>query len=452
MITLQERVHSVPLPEDWHLNKLHRVLRVRKGIKNVGMKEDNLLSLSYGRIIRKDIDSAEGLLPESFETYQIVEPGNIVMRLTDLQNDKRSIRQGLVINRGIITSAYDALDVSKDHDPRFWAYTLLALDLAKYYYSLGAGVRQSIKFADFPNDWIRAPGLKTQTSIADFLDRETARIDQLVEKKERLLEAQKERRLSEVTYLLTNGLKQNVPRKPSGIDWLSDIPAHWEWVRMKDVCREIIDCKNRTPPQFESTEYLVARTTCIKNGEFNPEGGYFTDKVSFNEWTRRGIPQENDVLITREAPMGEACLFPVGAKLCLGQRMMLYRPDLTLIIPKYIIYTIYSSIGENYIGLRRKGSTVGHLRVPEVYNFPCLLPPLEEQADIVRILDARAVRYISLRKLLNQSIARLREFRAALITAAVTGQVDVATWGKKGHADRRLEQIAEEMTEREGTA
>ena len=188
MITLQERVHSSPPPPGWKLNKLHRVLRVRKGFKNLGMQEDNLLSLSYGRIIRKSIDAAEGLLPESFETYQIVEPGNIVMRLTDLQNDKRSLRQGLVKERGIITSAYDALELEKGHDPRFWAYALLALDLAKYYYSLGGGVRQSIKFSDFPNDWISTPNTDTQKAIADFLDRETARIDQLIKKKQRLVE------------------------------------------------------------------------------------------------------------------------------------------------------------------------------------------------------------------------------------------------------------------------
>jgi len=188
VITLQERVHSTPVPNRWKLNKLHRVFRVRKGFKNTGMQEDNLLSLSYGRIVPKNMETAEGLLPESFETYQIVEPGNIVLRLTDLQNDKRSLRQGFVNERGIITSAYDALEVEKGHAPRFWFYALYALDLAKYYYSLGGGVRQSIKFSDFPNDWVAAPDLETQKAIADFLDRETARIDQLIEKKQRFVE------------------------------------------------------------------------------------------------------------------------------------------------------------------------------------------------------------------------------------------------------------------------
>lgn len=100
---------------------------------------------------------------------------------------KRSLRQGLVTQRGIITSAYDAVEVLRGNDPRFWFYSLLALDLAKHYYSLGGGVRQSVKFSDFPNDWVYRPDLATQRQIADFLDRETARIDLLIEKKQRLV-------------------------------------------------------------------------------------------------------------------------------------------------------------------------------------------------------------------------------------------------------------------------
>lgn len=208
MKTLQERVHSAPKPDGWKLDKLHRILRVRQGYKNVGMVENNLLSLSYGRIKRKDIDGAGGLLPESFETYQIVEPGNIVMRLTDLQNDKRSIRQGLVIERGIITSAYDALEATKGNEPRFWAYALLALDRAKYYYSLGGGVRQSINFGDFPNDWVYLPDLASQKRIADFLDTETARVDALIEKKQRLMGVANERIAALVeTAISSDGLQ-----------------------------------------------------------------------------------------------------------------------------------------------------------------------------------------------------------------------------------------------------
>src|SRR5690625_4443774 len=92
----------------------------RSNTRNVGLQETNLLSLSYGRIVKRDIETSEGLLPASFETYQIVEQGDTVLRMTDLQNDKRSIRTGFVQERGIITSAYITVRPNRDViDPRY---------------------------------------------------------------------------------------------------------------------------------------------------------------------------------------------------------------------------------------------------------------------------------------------------------------------------------------------
>jgi restriction endonuclease S subunit len=164
---LQRTVFGNATPAHWEVTKFKHVLRLKKGNLNTGMVEKNLLSLSYGRIVRRDIESSEGLVPESYEGYQIVEPGDIVLRLTDLQNDKKSLRQGLVTERGIITSAYDAVTCRKSDIPEYWYFFLYALDLCKYYYSLGSGVRQSISFADFPNDWIAVPPRVEQRSIAD---------------------------------------------------------------------------------------------------------------------------------------------------------------------------------------------------------------------------------------------------------------------------------------------
>ena len=218
VLTLQERVHGKPKPIGWKTDKLHRVFRVRRSIKNTGMKEDNLLSLSYGRIIQKDIQTSDGLLPENFEGYQIVEPGNIVLRLTDLQNDKRSLRQGLVTQRGIITSAYDAVEVQRDNDARFWFYSLLALDLAKHYYSLGGGVRQSVKFADFPNDWIYCPDLSTQREIADLLDREAAKRDTLKDKTSASIDRLKEYRSALITAAVTGQIDVTTYAKSDATD------------------------------------------------------------------------------------------------------------------------------------------------------------------------------------------------------------------------------------------
>ncbi|KWR73988.1 hypothetical protein RN04_01910 [Arthrobacter sp. W1] len=162
-------------------------------VKNVGMGEQNLLSLSYGKIVRKDINSADGLLPASFETYQIVEPGMTILRFTDLQNDQRSLRSGLVTERGIITSTYVAVDPFA-MAPRFFAYMMRAYDTNKVFYGMGGGVRQGLNFDSIRRLPVPNLPFDEQRAIADYLDQETAQIDALVAKQEEFIELLRERR------------------------------------------------------------------------------------------------------------------------------------------------------------------------------------------------------------------------------------------------------------------
>ena len=174
------------VPAHWDLKPLFTVANERNE-SNRGMLEDNLLSLSYGMIIQKDIDSNDGLLPKSFETYQIVHVGDVVFRLTDLQNDKRSLRTAIAEQRGIITSAYLALAPEKVL-PQFINYLLRAYDVTKVFYSMGGGLRQSLKFSDVKRLPILVPHPEEQTRITIFLDHETGKIDALVEEQEWLIE------------------------------------------------------------------------------------------------------------------------------------------------------------------------------------------------------------------------------------------------------------------------
>lgn len=144
------------------------------------MREKNLLSLSYGKLKRKNIDSAFGLLPESFETYQIINPGNIILRLTDLQNDWTSLRVGLARERGIITSAYLCLCFTKQINPIFAYYLLHLYDLSKVFYWQGNGLRQTMKFDDIKLLPFAFPSYEEQTAIATYLDEKIAHIDRII--------------------------------------------------------------------------------------------------------------------------------------------------------------------------------------------------------------------------------------------------------------------------------
>jgi type I restriction enzyme S subunit len=220
------------IPINWSVCPLFTVAREREEI-NIGNIVQNVLSLSYGKIIDRDVSDNFGLLPDSFETYQIVHEGNIILRLTDLQNDKRSLRVGLVNHPGIITSAYICLKLFRDIEPSYGYYLLHAYDITKVFYSFGGGVRQTMKFEDLKWLPILKPSHDEQHNIAGFLDRETGKIDALIEKKERLIELLQEKRTALITQAVTKGLDSNVPMKDSGVEWLGKIPAHWEAKKIK---------------------------------------------------------------------------------------------------------------------------------------------------------------------------------------------------------------------------
>lgn len=170
------------IPAHWLVHPVYYYYGERKN-KNYLGKEDNLLSLSYGRVVRKDINTSDGLLPESFNTYNIVETGDIIIRPTDLQNDKRSLRTGLVKEHGIITSAYIDLCPIKQVDSRYFYFLLHAYDVMKVFYNMGNGVRQGLNYSEFSRLMVFEPPYEEQVAIADYLETKIIEVDAIIERK-----------------------------------------------------------------------------------------------------------------------------------------------------------------------------------------------------------------------------------------------------------------------------
>lgn len=175
------------IPSHWIVHPVGCFFGERKNINKL-CTEDNLLSLSYGRVIKKDINTNGGLLPESFNTYNIVEADDIIIRPTDLQNDKRSLRTGLVHEHGIITSAYICLRPSKKLDSRYYHFLLHAYDIMKVFYNMGNGVRQGLNYSEFARLLVFEPTYDEQVAIANFLDAKCAEIDASIATKKEQLE------------------------------------------------------------------------------------------------------------------------------------------------------------------------------------------------------------------------------------------------------------------------
>lgn len=194
------------IPSHWEVKRVNDIASQQK-VKNVGLHEKNLLSLSYGKLKRKDIETSFGLLPESFETYQIVNKGNIILRLTDLQNDWTSLRVGLARERGIITSAYLCLRFAKQINPTFAYYVLHTYDLRKVFYWLGSGLRSVMKFDDIKVLPFLLPPLEEQNAIAEYLEAKTAHIEKIVETIHLEIEKLQELRKTLINDVVTGKIK-----------------------------------------------------------------------------------------------------------------------------------------------------------------------------------------------------------------------------------------------------
>lgn len=192
------------IPEHWNMVKL-KALTFEGKNKNKDNLETNVLSLSYGKIIRKK-NINEGLVPADYATYQIVEPNDIILRLTDLQNDHRSLRCGLVKERGIITSAYTCLKMK--HGVAEYFYLLLhSYDIKKVFYSMGGGLRQSMNYSEITKLIVPIPPIEEQHAIVSYITERVAKIDSLVEKLNKEIECIKEYKQRLISDVVTGQIK-----------------------------------------------------------------------------------------------------------------------------------------------------------------------------------------------------------------------------------------------------
>lgn len=406
------------IPSNWNVLPLYAVA-TECDESNKGMLENNLLSLSYGRIVNKDINSNDGLLPESFETYQVVQPKDMVLRLTDLQNDKRSLRSAIVRERGIITSAYLAL---RPHGifADYFSYLLRSYDLTKVFYSMGGGLRQSMKFSDIKRMPIVIPSLEEQKAIVNFLDREIEKIDKLILEQEKLVELLREKRQIVISNAVTKGLDSNISMKESGIGWIGKIPAHWEIKKIKWLSPVQ---RGASPRPIDDEKY------------FDDEGEYAWVRiadVSASDGTLRETTQQlselgsslsvkiepSELFISIAGTVGKPCITKIKA--CIHDGFV-YFPKLT-INPKWL-YRIFEA-GFCYGGLGKMGTQL-NLNTETIGAISVGLPPEKEMEKILHAVDIEVHEFDSLLHQAVDAIDLLIERRSALISASVTGQIDV---------------------------
>lgn len=441
------------IPEHWKLSKLRYQFVFGKGltITKEHLQDEGIPCVNYGEVHSKygfEVDPEIHTLKCVSDKYlkdnsnSLLAKGDIIFADTSEDIDGSGNFTQLVSDT-VTFAGYHTIIARpfERENSRFYAYLLDCKELRSQVRHAVKGVKVfSITQAILRNISIWLPSKDEQAQIAAFLDNETAKIDNLIEKQQQLIELLKEKRQTVISHAVTKGINPDVHMKDSGVEWLGEVPTHWEVKKLKHVAN-IIDCKNRTPEYFDDGEYLVVRTTNVKKQSLVLDGALYTNKRGYNIWTERGVPPVGSILFTREAPAGEVCIVPAFTKLCMGQRMMnfiCHQSDYTNFLFDYLT----SDCLKRYIESEAAGSTVSHLKVEQVYNIPIVIPPNSEQKSIDEMVGVIKTQYSRLIDDAECSLVLLQERRTALISAAVTGKIDVRDWVAPAIQDTEVSQEA----------
>ena len=198
----------------------------------------------------------------------------------------------------------------------------------------------------------------------------------------------------------------------------------WEKRRIEEWCESVMDCVNKTAPVVEApTPFKMLRTTNIRNGKVDVSAVKYVTEETYNTWTRRQIPQRGDVILTREAPMGEVGMILTDDKVFLGQRLVSYRTKSNELDTFFLLYALQSGALQDQIHAKASGSTVQHMRVPDSKNLLLAAPSLEKQQKIVEQLKALQAETQRLTSIYERKLAAMEELKTSLLHQAFNGEL-----------------------------
>lgn len=268
---------------------------------------------------------------------------------------------------------------------------------------------------------IPRPPLPEQQKIAAIL----SSVDDVIEKTQAQIDKLKDLKTGMMQELLSpqesSGQSKGIGHTEFKDSPVGRIPVGWDVRNLEDVVERIIDCEHKTAPYVDKSEFLVVRTSNVRDGELIYDDMKYTSEQGFTEWTKRAVPSKGDVLFTREAPAGESCMVPGENKLCMGQRMVLLRPKRDVIHPEFFSLFLTSEIAVLAIYELSIGTTVTRINIEDIKRIPCVVPSVKEQKEI-----ANAVRSVStLVRKKQQKLDFLNSAKKALMQDLLTGKVRV---------------------------
>ncbi len=432
------------IPEHWSFTRNMALFEERES-KNHPEKELLAVTIAYGVVKQEELaelTERKNTASDDKTNYKLVKPG-------DLAYNKMRMWQGAIgisPYEGIVSPAYVILKSKANIEPRYFHYQFktpgFISEAGRYSYGLCDDMN-SLRFKDFKTLYSVNPPLEEQRAISDFLDHETAKIDDLIAKQERLIELLKEKRQAVISHAVTKGLNPDAPMKDSGVEWLGEVPAHWEITKFSHHIY-FQEGPGIMADDFHDEGVPLLRIENIQPGYIRLEGcNYLDPKKVAKKWNHYRL-NKGDLVISASATTGivsEVNDSAVGAIPYTG--LIRLRPGTCYIIQSYIKHLVVSSLFTTQIDLLKAGATMSHFGPTHLRQMVITLPPVQEQQRISEHIDKECA---VIDKTIEKCIAAIelqKEHRTALISAAVTGKIDVRDWKK---SEQQSQQTAKTAT------
>ncbi|MHB9445721.1 restriction endonuclease subunit S domain-containing protein [Mesorhizobium sp. RSR565B] len=394
-------------------------------MKRVNFEDEQLLSVyrDYGVVPKASRDDNFNKPSDDLSLYQLVEPG-------DLAINKMKAWQGSVAIsdfRGIVSPAYFVFKALHNENSRYLHYLLRSAEYTAAYLSISKGIR--------PNQWdlepqehsrmpVLVPPPPEQAAIAAFLDRETGKIDALVEEQKRLIELLKKKRQAVISHAVTKGLNPGFPMKASGIEWLGDVPEHWEAKKLKALTPQITVGIVVEPSKYYADSGVPAlRSLNVRPGRINSEGLVYISAEA-NEALEKSQIRAGDLVAVRSGQPGTTAVVPEefdGAN-CIDL-IIIRKP--TFGSEWFLCWFLASDVAVRQFAEGSGGAIQQHFNIGTAMNLVVAVPPPDEQIEIANFLRDATSKVDLLIEEAERAVELLCERRTAIISAAVTGKIDV---------------------------
>ena len=409
------------IPDDWSIIRNKNAFMCSKELLGEKSELTQLLSLTTRGIKKKDINNAEGKLPESFDTYQFVKENDIVMCLFDL--DCSAVFSGISPFDGMISPAYRVLSCEECMEPRYADYWFRYIFDGRKFNHYAKNIRYTLSYEEFSALPLLLPEKSEQRRIADYLDRKCSQIDAIIARQQKVIEKLKAYKLSVITEAVTKGLNPDVPMKNSGVEWLGDIPEYWQLSHIGNL----VEMGSGGTPDRKKPEYWEnGSIPWMSSGEINDEYIYSTTE----HITELGLQNSNAKIL----PVNTVMLGLIGqgktkgltailkTEVCCNQNLAYLIADEKYLHYRYLFYCfkamyfyIRGLVGESQAGIY--SHFLKKLHIP--------LPDIEQQIRISDYLDTKCEAIQGSINKRESMIEKFTDYKKSLIYEVVTGKKEV---------------------------